>query len=265
MYRKQFLLLSFDVEEFDMPLEYGQYISEEEQLQRGHEGLKALMDMVNEPFFEATFFTTANFAQHFPDSIRDIGRRHEIGSHTFYHSKFQTEDLLASKKKLEEITSKPVLGLRMPRMRKVEMKDVKQAGYCYDSSINPSFVPGRYNNLHLPRTSFSENEVLRFPVSVSPVLRLPLFWLSFKNFPYSFYLGLVKQALKKDGYVCLYFHPWEFINLDGYKIPAYTKRFAGEKLQERFVKLIRDLKPHGEFVSMGKYIDQMFHSKMQTV
>lgn len=258
MYRKQFLLLSFDVEEFDMPLEYGQHISEEEQLQRGYEGLNVLMNIVNEPFVEATFFTTANFAVHFLDAIRDISRRHEIASHTFYHSKFHTEDLLASKKKLEEITSKPVHGLRMPRMGKVEMKDVKAAGYRYDSSINPSFIPGRYNNLHLPRRSFYENEVLRFPVSVSPLLRLPLFWLSFKNFPYAFYLSLVKQALKKDGYVCLYFHPWEFINLDDYEIPGYTKRMAGERLQERLVKLITDLKPHGEFVSMERYIDQVF-------
>lgn len=258
MSRKQFLLLSFDVEEFDMPLEYGQNISEVEQLQRGFEGLNALMNIVNEPFIEATFFTTANFAQHFPGAIKAISNKHEIASHTFYHSQFHTEDLLTSKKKLEEITSKPVNGLRMPRMRKVEMKDVKAAGYLYDSSINPSFVPGRYNNLHLPRRTFYENEVLRFPVSVSPTLRLPLFWLSFKNFPYSFYLGLVKQALKKDGYVCLYFHPWEFINLDDYKIPGYTKRMAGKSLQERLAKFIRDLKLQGEFISMQKYIEQTF-------
>src|SRR5690242_26894 len=111
MSRKQFLLLSFDVEEFDMPLEYGQNISEKEQLQKGYEGLTALMNILNEPFIEATFFTTANFAQHFPGAIREISNRHEIASHTFYHSKFHTEDLLASKKKLEEITSKSVHGL----------------------------------------------------------------------------------------------------------------------------------------------------------
>lgn len=255
MYRKQFLLLSFDVEEFDMPLEYGQKISEQEQLQKGFEGLNALIPIIDESFIEATFFTTANFAQHFPELIKNISKKHEIASHTFYHSKFDAEDLYASKKKLEEIISQPVQGLRMPRMRKVEMTDVKKAGYMYDSSINPSFVPGRYNNLHLSRKYYYENEVLRVPVSVSPVFRIPLFWLSFKNFPYPFYLHLVKRCLKKDGYACLYFHPWEFIDLTKYKIPLYSKRFAGEPLQLRLKKLIADLKPDVEFISMEKYIN----------
>lgn len=257
MFRKQYLLLSFDVEEFDMPLEYGQNISEQEQLQIGYKGLEVLSNIIDACAIETTLFTTANFAQHFPDAISALSEKHEIASHTFYHSHFKTEDLLQSKEKLEEIISKPVHGLRMPRMRKVEMKHVLQAGYTYDSSINPSFVPGRYNNLHLPRRSYFESQVLRFPVSVSPVLRIPLFWLSFKNFPYPFFLNLVKKSLRKDGYVCLYFHPWEFVNLDNYKIPAYTKRLAGERLQERLEKLIVHLKPYGDFISMEKYIKEI--------
>jgi peptidoglycan/xylan/chitin deacetylase (PgdA/CDA1 family) len=265
MYKKQFLLLSFDVEEFDMPLEYGQIISEQEQLQVGYNGLEVLMNVIDAFSIEASFFTTANFAQHFPAAIRTISIKHEIGSHTFYHSRFNTEDLIASKKKLEEIISKPVYGLRMPRMREVEMRDVMHARYLYDSSINPSFIPGRYNNLNLPRRPYYQNEILRFPVSVSPVLRIPLFWLSFKNFPYQFYLNLVKRSLKKDGYVCLYFHPWEFIDLSNYKIPGYSKKLAGEKLQERLKKLITDLLPHGEFISIQKYIAQHLEPSLQQI
>ncbi|MBO9682355.1 MAG: polysaccharide deacetylase family protein [Flavisolibacter sp.] len=254
MYRKPFLLLSFDVEEFDMPLEYGQLIPEKEQLQVGYQGLEALMNVVDAFEIEATFFTTANFAQHFPEAIKNISTKHEIASHTFYHSRFHPEDLISSKRKLEEIISKPVSGLRMPRMRKVEMDDVKKAGYSYDSSINPSFVPGRYNNLSLPKRFYYENEVLRFPVSVSPIVRIPLFWLSFKNFPYQFYLHLVKRTLKKEGYVCLYFHPWEFVSLSDYKIPSYAKRLAGEQLQQRLKRLITDIQPYGKFISMQNYI-----------
>ena len=254
MCRKQFLLLSFDVEEFDMPLEYGQAIPVREQLDAGYEGLETLMEVVGSFPLEATFFTTANFAQHFPGAINSISQKHEIASHTFYHSRFSTEDLIASRVKLEEIIAKPVYGLRMPRMAKVAMKDVKDAGYLYDSSINPTLVPGRYNNRHLPRHYYHEEEMLRVPVAVSPMLRIPLFWLSFKNFPYSFYLHLVKRCLQKDGYACLYFHPWEFINLDEFGLPGYTKRLAGPRLQERLRKLIRDLSPHGDFVSMKKWI-----------
>jgi peptidoglycan/xylan/chitin deacetylase (PgdA/CDA1 family) len=256
MYRKQFLLLSFDVEEFDMPTEYGQSVPEKEQLQVGYEGLETLMKVVDNYRLEATFFTTANFAQHFPSAIQNISRKHEIASHTYYHSHFSTEDLLASRQKLEEITGQPVKGLRMPRMATVDMGDVRKAGYLYDSSVNPCFLPGRYNNLHVSRTSYYEDQVLRVPVSVSPGLRIPLFWLSFKNFPYQLYLNLVKRSLKKDGYVCLYYHPWEFIDLKVYKIPSYTKRMAGVRLQQRLKRLIADLEPHGEFISMQKYVEQ---------
>jgi hypothetical protein len=65
------VLLSFDVEEFDMPLEYHFPISPEEQMQVGKAGLDALMPMINHHSVSTTLFTTANFAQYFPDAIRE--------------------------------------------------------------------------------------------------------------------------------------------------------------------------------------------------
>lgn len=255
MLRKQFLLFSFDVEEFDMPLEYGQVISEQEQLDIGYKGLESVMAIMDASV-EATFFTTANFAHHYPDAILSISQRHEIASHTFYHSHFKKEDLFNSKRKLEEIIKKPVKGLRMPRMQKISMQEVLNAGYKYDSSINPTWLPGRYNNLGLPRKYYMEKKIFRLPVSVSPILRIPLFWLAFKNFPYNYYLSLVKRTLRNDGYVCLYFHPWEFIVLNGYRIPQYAKQLAGTPLQDRLQKLIQDLKPFGDFISIEKFVEQ---------
>ena len=258
--KKPSILLTFDVEEFDLPLEYGQQVPLEEQLQTGKEGFDVLMKLL-EPFgLEATFFTTANFAQHYPQEIKGISGNHEIASHTFYHSTFQPADLASSKQLLEQITGKEVFGLRMPRMRAVEMEDVKQAGYTYDSSINPAWVPGRYNNRHLPRTPYHQNGMLRFPASVTPNFRIPLFWLSFKNFPYFFFKKMLTDVLKKDGYACLYLHPWEFINLDKYTIPAYAKRHAGKELQKRLVQLINDFQNDASFISMHRYITAVFYT-----
>jgi hypothetical protein len=248
------VLLSFDVEEFDMPREYGQEIDLKEQLATGNEGLETLMAIVGRYPVKGTFFTTANFANHYPGIIKTISDSHEIASHTYYHSQFENADLASSKLALEAITGKSVKGLRMPRMRHVEMKEVSKAGYSYDSSINPTWIPGRYNNRHLSRTPYVQEEMLRFPASVSPTFRIPLFWLSFKNFPYSLFLQLAKQTLKKDEYVCLYFHPWEFVNLDKYKIPGYTKRHAGPKLQDKLKRLIEDLGEVGSFETMDSYI-----------
>lgn len=243
------VLLSFDVEEFDMPLEYQFDIPVEEQMRVGIKGLDAIM-----PILEAvpcTLFTTANFANHFPEKIKELAKSHEIASHTFYHTAYTTEDLLKSKLRLEEITGEKVTGLRMPRMRPVLMKDVLAAGYQYDSSINPTWLPGRYNNFHLPRTVYNEDGVKRIPASVSPGIRIPLFWLSFKNMPYNLYLQLCKQTLARDGYLCLYFHPWEFTSIEQFGLPGYTRRWCGSKLVERLNKLIRDLSKEANFSTMN--------------
>ncbi|TWF37471.1 polysaccharide deacetylase [Chitinophaga polysaccharea] len=256
MSMERFVLLSFDVEEFDMPLEYQQPIEMADQMRVGHEGLVVTMDIVNNARATSTFFTTANFAQTFPADIKEIAAKHEIASHTFYHSSFAVPDLLESKRCLEHISQQPVYGLRMPRMRHVEMSDVKAAGYLYDSSINPTWIPGRYNYRSKPRTVYTENDMLRVPAAVSPNLRIPLFWLAFKNYPYALFKRLAIQTLKKDGYLCLYFHPWEFVDLKDYNIPAYTKRHAGPVLQDRLSKLLKDLSAEGSFITMHNYLER---------
>ena len=110
---KPAILLSFDVEEFDMPLEYGFQIDPVRQLEIGHDGLQRIMPFLSLPHIQTTLFTTAHFAGHYPGIIRSLSERHEIASHTWHHSRFETADLLSARLRLEEITGAPVNGLRM--------------------------------------------------------------------------------------------------------------------------------------------------------
>lgn len=249
----RYILLSFDVEEFDMPLEYNFPITVTEQMEIGKKGLDAIQPVLSDTVITSTLFTTANFAMHYPGAVKELANKHEIASHTFYHSAFEDEDLLKSKNKLEEISGKAVTGLRMPRMRRVSMKEVKKAGYQYDSSVNPTYLPGRYNNFHLPRTVYREEGVTRIPASVSPFFRIPLFWLSFKNLPYTLFRMFALQTLKKDGYLCLYFHPWEFTDIENYGLPGFTKKLNGDPLLERLLRLLNDLKKEADFISMDTF------------
>jgi peptidoglycan/xylan/chitin deacetylase (PgdA/CDA1 family) len=248
--------MSFDVEEFDMPAEYNQNLSIYEQMETGFKGLQATMSLINGADTPATFFTTAHFATWFPENIQQISRKHEIASHTFFHSNYKTDDLLQSRIQLESITGQPVYGLRMPRMKVVPMQDVIDAGYTYDSSMNPTWIPGRYNNLSAPRTVYYDQNMLRVPASVSRRLRIPLFWLAFKNMPYALFKKLAVQTLKHDGYLCLYFHPWEFTDIWEFQIPGYAKRWSGEKLLHRLYRLIKDLKAEGEFTTMWQMLSE---------
>ncbi|MCX6209218.1 MAG: polysaccharide deacetylase family protein [Bacteroidetes bacterium] len=256
MSNKPFVFLTFDVEEFDMPLEYNQIISIDEQMQVGINGLNAIKPLLEKHFMQCTLFTTANFAQYFATDIKSLAHQHEIASHTFYHSKFDTKDLLLSRIELEKIIGKKVTGLRMPRLKKVAVQDVLNAGYAYDSSINPTYLPGRYNSLNLLKTIYNENGLTRVPTAVTPYFRIPLFWLAFKNVPYSLYLFWCKQCLKKYGYLSLYFHPWEFVDISKYRIPMYAKRYSKDVLLHRIYKLVDDLKNEAEFISINNFLLQ---------
>jgi peptidoglycan/xylan/chitin deacetylase (PgdA/CDA1 family) len=254
--RKPIILLSFDVEEFDLPLEYNQAIEPSEQLEIGKRGLDNIADVLKELDITSTLFVTGRFAEKFADDIKYLSERHEIASHSFYHSTFNKEDLFNSRLLLEKITNKSVKGFRMPRMKEINMQWLKEAGYTYDASINPTYIPSRYNNLKLPRKIYSENDTLRLPCSVSPHLRIPLFWLSFKNLPYAIFKGLALQTLQKDNYLSLYFHPWEFTDISKFNIPFYVKRYSGTELTEKLRRLISDLKKNAVFANISTYLDK---------
>ncbi len=247
-------LLSFDVEEFDIPLEYGIDIPVADQLAIAREGAMIMKQILVATSVEATLFTTAFYAINFPDQIRDYCTSgHEIASHSFYHTAYSENDLLDSRLALETIIDKPVTGFRAPRLRKVGLENIRSAGYKYDSSMNPTWIPGRYNDLSRPRTLFEEDNLLRVPLSVTPILRIPLFWLLFKNIPYSLYLKMALNTLRNDGVLSLYFHPWEFANLTRYKLPSFLKRNNG--LDEKLCRLIQDLKKHSAFKTITDHLD----------
>jgi peptidoglycan/xylan/chitin deacetylase (PgdA/CDA1 family) len=254
--REKFVLLTFDVEEFDMPLNYSQPIETGEQFEIGFKGLQEVMHVISyHHAITATFFTTAAFGMKYPETIRQIAAKHEIASHTCSNSVFSEGDLLASKNILEDIIQEKVVGLRMPQMQAVDINKVRESGYHYDSSINPIWLPGRYNNFHRSRTFFKENGVVRVPAAVWGNLRIPLFWLTFKNFPYPLFRRMAIDVMNRDGYVCLYFHPWEFIDLSAYRIPWYTRRLSKEILLERLDRLITDLASEGDFISMRTFCE----------
>lgn len=240
------ILLSFDIEEFDMPFEYNKDISFEKQIEVSRFGTSTILDILKKHQIKATFFSTVVFAKEVPDLIkRIIDEGHELASHTYYHSNFKVEHLKESKDALEELSGSEVIGFRMPRMYPVDEREIEKAGYKYNSSINPTYLPGRYNHFDKPRTYFKLHNVWQIPASVSPIVRFPLFWLSFHNLPMSIYIFLSKITYKKDSYLNIYFHPWEFTQLndkEAYNFPKYVSKNSGDKMTERLNQFIQSMK-----------------------
>ena len=231
------VLLSFDIEEFDMPFEYNKSITFEDQIKISVAGTTSILDLLKKNKITATFFSTVTFAKNAPDIIqRIINEGHELASHGVYHSDFKNEHLLESRLALEELSGLKITGYRMARMMPVDETEIQQAGYTYNSSINPTWLPGRYNNRHISRTYFMQSGVLQLPASVSPLSRFPLFWLSFHNLPLWYYKHLAKRTYQWDGYLNVYFHPWEFTDLkdkERFGFPGYVSKNTGQDMISR--------------------------------
>jgi len=236
------ILLSFDIEEFDMPLEYNGEIPFAEQLAISRIGLQNILNILKENQIKATFFSTVVFAENNQDLVKQLlSEGHELASHTWFHSDFEEKHLLESRLELEKLFDTKVVGLRMPRMSSVSEDAVSEAGYFYNSSINPTYLPGRYNNFNVSRKPFWQKKILQFPASVSTLLRIPLFWLSFHNFPLWIYKLLSKLSLSSTGFLNIYFHPWEFSDISNpkYKLPAFTFKNTDEEMIARFDDFVK--------------------------
>lgn len=258
------VLLSFDIEEFDFPRERGEEISLARGVKISKTGTLRLLKLLKSENVKATFFVTGNFAQAAPEVVKKmIQDGHEVAAHGVDHFAPQPSDPKNAKKILKKITKTDILGWRQPRMQKIDYHELSRLGYRYDSSTNPAFIPGRYNNLKLPRTPFQvkNTKILEIPTSVATIFRVPLFWLALHLFPLPLYKILAKMSLKKTGLFVTYFHPWEFTNLKSFKIvPWYIKHNSGQKLESRLLKLIKSLKDSdAEFVTFRELLTRGQH------
>ena len=254
------VLLSFDIEEFDTPLEYGRAISLDEQISFSADGTGIILDILLTHQIRATFFSTVVFASHATNIIHRIKHEgHELASHGVFHSDFKTEHLTESKLELEKISGSKVVGFRMPRMMHVAKIDVEKAGYFYDSSLNPIYLPGRYSNFFKPRTLHKQSNLFELPASATPIIRFPLFWLSFHNLPLSLYKLLCLRVMNHDSYLNIYFHPWEFGDLkrENFGLPKFVSRNSGQQMVERFTSWIKWMKAKGySFTTIHEFIQQ---------
>lgn len=266
MNSKKKILLGFDVEEFDLPLEYGKSLNFEEQLAISTNGTLNVLALLKQTDIKATFYCTANYAKNRPAIIKKIvADGHEISSHGYYHSNFHIAHLKQSKVVLEHISENTVEGYRMARMMKVDESEIKKAGYLYNSSINPTILPGRYNNFNKPRSYFFDHDVLQIPASVTPIIRFPLFWLSFHNIGLPLIKWMAMSTIKTDGYLNLYFHPWEFTNLTENKnlgLPKYITKNSGQLFIDKISDFILWAKQKGyEFERTNDFANSIFNKK----
>jgi polysaccharide deacetylase family protein (PEP-CTERM system associated) len=167
-------------------------------------------------------------AERIPNLVREIQNRgHEVASHGYNHGLPNLlspldlkNDLIGSKKLLEDITGSPVLGYRAPSFAINDdiLKMIEDTGYLYDSSYNSFSLHGRYGKISL---NGSGNKGIAHKISVNfyelPVSNLKLGnqilpWgggAYFRLLPWWLFRAGVLSIVKKDGAYSFYVHPWE--------------------------------------------------------
>lgn len=260
------IFLSFDIEEFDVPYEYNLgYRIMEEGLNISKYGTLRILELLKQENIKATFFCTTNFAENSLDIIKHIiDDGHEVASHGCNHFNPREIDIKESKLTLERITKGPILGYRQPRMQYPNVDILIKGGYEYSASLNPTLIPGRYMNLFKNRRPYLKTGIIQIPASVTPILRIPLFWCALHLFPLSFYEFLCNWTIKCDKHLNVYFHPWEFYPLESLShlnIPFILRKNSGDKLYHRLQQFIKDFRCLGyEFGTYKDYINIIRHS-----
>lgn len=225
------VLLNFDLEEFNLPLEYGVKVSRERQFEFSFLGLKKLLELLDKYKIKSTFFTTASFSGRYPKIIRKISKNHEIASHGLHHDikKYDKKETEESKKIIEGIIKKRINGFRFPRLQKIDFNSLKKIGFDYDSSVCPTYLPGRYNNYFEKREITKEQGIIKVPISTMRIFHFPLYWIFFRNFGLNYSKVITNSCMKNPGFTNIFFHPWEFNDLSGFNIPFYIRKNSGDK------------------------------------
>jgi len=144
--------LSFDVDNATVPLARGDLGSE--VISRGQygavDGLPRILRLLDKQNVPASFFIPAVSAALNPEMVPSIlsRKRHEIGVHGWIHENLSVLDDEAEERRLlkaaidllTQATGRRPVGYRAPSwaMSRFTMKQVKEAGFLYDSSLMAS-------------------------------------------------------------------------------------------------------------------------------
>ena len=262
MTRRKPLLLSFDVEEFDLPLEWGRALSRDRQLDASAAGLALLLPLLARHRARATFFVTGTVARDRPALVAELAAAgHEIGVHGLEHqddygalpADEAIARLRAARLLVQRASGQPAAGVRTPHLLPCPAERLRAAGFTYDASCHPTWVPGRYNHLRRPRRPFRDGGLLRLPISVVPLVRWPVSFLWYRAAGRRLGRWGAHCAAAGAPYLQLYFHPWEAVDVRALGAPGWIAVRTGP----RFVAALDDLltwsAPRYRCLALGTY------------
>ncbi|MCP5213291.1 MAG: DUF3473 domain-containing protein [Hahellaceae bacterium] len=193
------------------------------RVEQSTDTLLALLDEMN---VKATFFTLGWVADRAPDLVKRIAANgHEVASHGYMHGKAteQTreefrQDVDRSKKLLEDLTGKAIIGYRAPSFsvndtNKWVFDELKDLGFLYSSSTYP-VKHDLYGVPHWPRFKYAmDNGLIEIPMTTLHIgsRNVPMSGGGyFRLYPYVVSRMLYRKFHRAENQPGIfYMHPWE--------------------------------------------------------
>ena len=219
-------ILTFDVEEWFHLLDNDSTKSEEQWNTyevRIHKNMDRIFQILEDTDTKATFFVIGWIAKKYPEVVKRIAEKYEIGSHTFNHQLVWQQspeefsnDISSSKALLEDITGRQVNYFRAPGFSIREsdswaFEAIAKAGFKYDLSVFPAHHAhggiSSYGKVSPGIISHNGYEVREFPISVVKICNKNIIYSGggyFRLFPYSL---IKKWTEESSDYVLSYIHP----------------------------------------------------------
>jgi hypothetical protein len=241
------LLLTYDVEEFDWRIGGGRPLPANEQIGVTAEGLRKLLPIHERHGVRATFFATGVFAQAEPELLSEMAEAgHEIAVHGLEHRDdyanlepaVAIDRLQRAKELVETASGQEAVGMRTPRLRSCLAFVVRDAGFSYDASPHPTWIPHRYFGLRFRRVPWRRQGITKVPISVLPGLRMPVSWMWFQVAGPRLGLFVARFALIGAPYLPLYFHPWEAVPLRRFGAPPPFSLHSGPPFLDALDRLL---------------------------
>jgi len=220
-----------DVEEYFQVKALESVVSRDEwhsQPSRLARTVDVLLGTLNRHGVKGTFFLLGWLAEHRPAVVRTIADAgHEIASHGFRHELVTAlcpeafrEDVRSSKRALEDLIGRVVLGYRAPSFSIVPGCEwafdvLIEENYRYDSSIFPIHrrgygYPSAPNAPHVIHRSCGA--LAEFPLATTRVFNYPIPAAGggyLRHFPIAVVRRAFREAEERGEPATFYIHPWE--------------------------------------------------------
>lgn len=247
-------IITFDTEEWFHLLDFDDTRTEAEWLKypvRIHENVDRILDILERTNTKATFMIIGWVAKTYPEIVKKIAAKYQIGSHTMNHQlvwqqkpeEFR-QDIDSSIKLLQDITGQPIECFRAPGFSIRESEAwafdiMAEQGIKYDLSVFPTHHAhggmGSYGKSVPAIIKHGDTEIRELPISAHSIMGKNIAFSGggyFRLFPYPLLKSWSKEA-EKNGYLLSYIHPRDLDGgqpmLEGLPLARKFKSYVGTK------------------------------------